>query len=194
MSKVLQQKLQKRLPDEAARAGEIVQLISQAIDETRQLSRGLHPVALDENGLMSALQALATTTQELFGISCTFRCDEPVLVGDASTAVHLYRIAQEALTNAMRHAQAKRILIELRADEDRAILSIDNDGRPFPKRPPKGTGMGLQVMRYRAEGIGGILEIHGGPNGGTRVTCTFDAKRTRGREAKQDAAKDRNQH
>ena len=176
MSKVLQQKLQKRLPDEAARVGEIVQLISQAIDETRQLSRGLHPVALDENGLMSALQALATTTQELFGISCDFRCDEPVLVEDASTAVHLYRIAQEAVTNAMRHAKAQRILIELRADERRAILSIDNDGRRFPKRLPRDKGMGLQIMSYRAEVIGGILEVHGGPTGGTRVTCTFDAK------------------
>ncbi len=193
MSKVLQQKLPD-LPNEAARAGEIVRLISQAIDETRQLSRGLHPVALDENGLMSALQRLVATTHRVFGIFCTFRCDKPVLVGDASTAVHLYRIAQEAVTNAIRHGKATHILIELRADPSRATLLIENDGRGFPKKVPKNKGMGLQVMGYRAEVIGGILEVRRGPDGGTRVTCTFDAKPKRRKGARKDAAKNTSQH
>ncbi len=184
MSKVLEQKLQEQLPDDAARAGEIAQLISQAVDETRQLSRGLHPVALDESGLMSALQSLATTTQKVFGVSCAFKCDEPVLVRDASAAIHLYRIAQEAVTNAIRHGRTKQILIELRAASGRATLSIENDGRGFPKRRPKNRGMGLQVMNYRAEVIGGILDVQRGPQGGTRVSCAFSTRPKRRKKGK----------
>jgi len=194
MSKVLEQRLTPHSPEEAARAGELAQLISRAIDETRQLSRGLHPVALDENGLMAALQSLATTTQSMSGVACTFQCDNPVLVRDTSTAVHLYRIAQEAVSNAIRHGRATQICVSLTADRNRATLSIVNDGRRFPKRLPRNRGIGLQVMGYRAEVIGGILTIQQGPAGGTRVTCDFDARPGRRRGAKNNAAKDAKKH
>lgn len=189
MSKVLQQRLAQHSPEEAARAGEIAQLISEAIDQTRRLSRGLHPVSLTEEGLMSALQALGATTQRVFGIPCTFTCDEPVLIAESSTAVHLYRIAQEAVTNAIRHGRATWIRLELQTDGEHATLSIENDGRPFPKRLPANRGMGLQVMSYRAEVIGGILEVRRGPKGGTRVTCVFQAKRQGREEDNGNAAK-----
>lgn len=193
MGKVLQQRLASQLPEEAERAGELSQLISRAIDETRQLSRGLHPVAMDENGLMMALQSLAGTTQSISGISCSFQCGSPVPVGDASTAVHLYRIAQEAISNAIRHGNARQISIELTANHNRATLSIANDGRSFPKRLPRKRGMGLQVMGYRAEVIGGILNVQRGPTGGTRVTCDFDAQPRRRKEVPKHAAKGREQ-
>jgi PAS domain S-box-containing protein len=176
MSKVLQQRLAAQSPEDAARAGELVKLISRAIEETRQLSRGLHPVALDENGLMAALQSLALATEGLPGVTCSFECDRPVLVGNASMAVHLYRIAQEAVSNAIRHGRAKRIAISLTSNHSRGTLSIVNDGRKFPKRLPRKRGMGLQVMGYRAEVIGGILNVQQGPTGGTQVTCDFDVK------------------
>ncbi len=179
MGKVLQQRLAIQSPEEATRAGELVKLITRAIEETRQLSRGLHPVALDENGLMSALQSLALATEGLPGVSCTFECDQPVLVRNASMAVHLYRIAQEAVSNAIRHGRAKRIAISLISNHNRATLSIVNDGRKFPKRLPRKRGMGLQVMGYRAEVIGGILTVQQGPTGGTQVTCDFDVKAKR---------------
>jgi PAS domain S-box-containing protein len=194
MSKALQQRLASPLPDEAGRAGELTQLISRAIEETRLLSRGLHPVALDENGLMAALQSLAATTETVSGVSCSFQCDTPVLVSDASTAVHLYRIAQEAVSNAIRHGRAKQIRLTLSADHNRAILSILNDGRRFPKRPPRKKGMGLQVMGYRAEVIGGILTVQPGPTGGTQVTCEFNARPRRHRGIKKNAAEDAKQH
>ncbi|MEN6427240.1 MAG: PAS domain-containing protein [Phycisphaerales bacterium] len=194
MSKVLQQRLASRSPEEAARAGELAQLTSRAIEETRQLSRGLHPVALDENGLMAALQSLASTTESMSGISCRFQCDRPVLVSDASTAVHLYRIAQEAVSNALRHGRARQIRLALTADHNRATLSIVNDGRRFPKHPPRKKGIGLQVMGYRAEVIGGILTIQQGPTGGTQVTCEFDARPRKRRGARRNAAKDADQH
>ncbi|MEN6577300.1 MAG: PAS domain-containing protein [Phycisphaerales bacterium] len=193
MSKVLQQRLASRSPEEAARAGELAQLTSRAIEETRQLSRGLHPVALDENGLMTALQSLASTTESMSGISCSFQCDRPVLVSDASTAVHLYRIAQEAVSNALRHGRARQIRLALTADHNRATLSIVNDGRRFPKHPPRKKGIGLQVMGYRAEVIGGILTVQQGQTGGTQVTCEFNARPRKRRGVRRNATKDADQ-
>jgi signal transduction histidine kinase len=176
MTKALEQKLRRQGRIEAADAKEIASLVNQAVEETRQLSHGLHPVALDENGLMSALQSLATTTQNLFRVSCVFRCNRPVLVSDASTAVHLYRIAQEAVTNAVRHGEPRNILIELNGQDGKASLLVTNDGRAFPERPPEHMGMGLQVMRHRAEMIGGVVEVHCGASGGTELRCVFDIK------------------
>jgi PAS domain S-box-containing protein len=176
MTKALEQTLQRQARVEAADAKEIATLVNQAVEETRQLSRGLHPVALDENGLMSALQALAATTQNLFRVSCVFHCDKPVLVPDASTAAHLYRIAQEAVTNAVRHGMPQNILIELSDHNQQATLLVTNDGQDFPENPPEHKGMGLQVMSHRAEMIGGTVEVHCGPSGGTELRCCFSVK------------------
>ncbi len=177
MAKVLEQKLQRQAIAEAADAAQIAHLVNQAINETRQLSHGLHPVALDENGLMSALQTLAATTDSHPGVSCVFRCGQPVLVRDGPTAVHLYRIAQEAISNAIRHGRTSSIHIELTAGPQQATLNIINDGVDFPAALPQNNrGMGLQVMRYRAEMIDGRLDVRRGPEGGTRVTCTFQMK------------------
>ena len=173
ISKVLEQKLARQSLSEAANAKEIAQLVNEAIDQTRQLSRGLHPVSLDENGLMSALQALAATTQNVFGVACSFTCDIPVPVKDPTVATHLYRIAQEAITNAVRHGQTRQIVMQLTANHSHTVLTVENDGRDFPARVPKSRGMGLQVMSYRAEMIGGTLDVRRRPGGGTKVTCTF---------------------
>jgi len=183
ISKVLEQKLARQSLSEAANAKEIAQLVNEAINQTRQLSRGLHPVSLDEDGLMSALQALATTTQNVFRVACTFTCDSPVPVKDPSVATHLYRIAQEAITNAVRHGQTQQIVMRLTANHDQAELTIENDGRDFPAKLPKNRGMGLQIMSYRAEMIGGTLHVRRRSGGGTKVTCTFGIETaTKGQE------------
>jgi PAS domain S-box-containing protein len=182
ISKVLEQKLQRQSLKEAAGAKEIAQLVNEAINQTRQLSRGLHPVSLDEDGLMSALHALAATTQNVFGVGCTFKCNSPVPVKDSSAAIHLYRIAQEAVTNAIRHGGTKQILLELSASHDGASLVIENDGRDFPAKLPKSKGIGLQVMNYRAEMIGGALQVQPRAGGGTKVTCTFNVESTADRK------------
>jgi PAS domain S-box-containing protein len=174
MTKVLEQKLQRQAPGVAADANEIAHLVNEAVSQTRQLSRGLHPVALDEHGLMSALEALATTTQSIFGVACTFRCERPVPVRDPFVATHLYRIAQEAVTNAIRHGDTSGIALELTAQHNRATLTVDNNGRDFPPERPEREGMGLKVMDYRAEMIGGTLDVRRRPEGGTRVTCTLE--------------------
>ncbi len=116
------------------------------------------------------------TTQNLFGVCCAFRCETPVLVRDASMALHLYRIAQEAVTNAVRHGQTQNIHIELTGRPPHATLTITNDGRDFPKTLPESRGIGLQVMSHRAEMIEGTLKAQRGPTGGTQVVCTFAVK------------------
>ena len=193
MTKVLERKLERQALAEASDAKEIRTLVNQAVDETRQLSRGLHPVALDENGLMSALQSLAATTHSLFRVSCIFRCDRPVPVREASAAVHLYRIAQEAVTNAVRHAKPRNILIELDNQDHRGTLVITNDGKDFPERLAAHGGMGLQVMSHRAEMIDGVLNVQRGPSGGTRVVCTFNIRSEVNEGEMEHGRKDTNQ-
>ncbi len=103
MSKVLEQKLADQSPREAADAAKIVKLVNEAIHKARELSRGLLPVVSDAGGLMSALEQLAAEVEDLFGISCRFECDQPVLIHDNDAAMHLYHIAQEAVNNAIKH-------------------------------------------------------------------------------------------
>ncbi len=184
ISKVLEQNLHRQSLKEAASAKEIAQLVNEAIKQTRQLSRGLHPVSLEDDGLMSALQTLAATTQNVFGVTCAFTCSSPVPVKDPSAAMHLYRIAQEAVTNAIRHGDTKRISLELSASHAGASLVVENDGRDFPVKLPKSKGIGLQVMSYRAEMIGGTLDVQPRAGGGTRVTCTFNMESPADRKEK----------
>ena len=173
MSKVQEQKLaEKGLPD-AVDASKIVKLVNEAINKTRELSRGLLPVVSESRGLMSALQQWASEVHDLFGISCTFLCIEPVLVHDDAMATHLYHIAQEAVNNAIKHAKAAHIVIALGASSGRAALAISDDGSGIRKTSMGSGGMGLSIMNYRARMIGGTLEVRPGKPRGTVVTCNF---------------------
>jgi len=173
MIKALEQRLKAKSPQESARAQEIGRLLNQAAEQTRRLAKGLHPVSLDTAGLMSALQELAVNTQQLFGVHCTFDCDEPVPINDAAVAVHLYRIAQEAVTNAIKHGRAENIAMSLIPKRNMPILTVKSDGLDFPEAPVKNKGMGLQIMSYRAEMIGAALDVRRATKGGTIVTCAF---------------------
>ncbi|MBW7991256.1 MAG: PAS domain S-box protein [Planctomycetes bacterium] len=177
LTKVLEQKLTDKLPDEAADAAEIKKLVNQAMDQMRRLARGLHPVDLDADSLTSALQELAATTENLFGIRCTFKYDKPIQIDDTEVATHLYRITQEAITNAIKHGKTKNIHIELGQNRDKSVLKVENDGLDFPEEfEAIGTGMGLQIMDHRADIIGASLDIHKAAEGGTIVTCSFSNK------------------
>ncbi len=170
MSQVLEQKLARRSKDAAARAGDIAKNVREAIRHTRLLARGLSPVTLESEGLMSALQELALNTQKIFGVTCRFDCDPPVLVRDYPTATHLFRLAQEAVSNAIKHGKAKRILIRLKDEGGRITLSIVDSGLGFPVKIPKSKGMGLRIMQSRAGMIGGTLAIERNAVGGASVT------------------------
>jgi PAS domain S-box-containing protein len=173
MSKVLERKLAESSAPESADADKILKLVNEAIDKTRELARGLRPVVSDAEGLMSALQQIATEVEDLFGICCRFECHEPVLISDVSAATHLYHIAQEAVNNAIKHGNARDVLITLSRMDGSGALTIRDDGVGFSAAPANGAGMGLHIMRYRASMIGGVLQVERDDGGGTRVSCLF---------------------
>ena len=173
MAKVQEQKLAERRIPEAVDAAKIVELVNDAILKTRELARGLLPVVSDAQGLMAALQLYASEIEDVFGIVCRFRCEEPVLLHDAPMATHLYHIAQEAVNNAIKHGCAKNIVIRLFAGEREGTLIIRDDGVGI-ERPMGGhTGVGLHIMNYRAGMFGGNLEVRRELPRGTAVTCRF---------------------
>jgi PAS domain S-box-containing protein len=176
MAKVHETRLAEKGSPEATEAAKIVQLVNQAIHKTRELARGLHPVLSDSQGLMSALQLWAAETENLFGVSCRFQCDSPVLIYDDSAAAHLYHIAQEAVNNAIKHGEPRRILIRLTAEQGRGRLVIKDDGSGITEGAVHSRGMGLHIMKYRSGMIGGALEIRADAPRGTIVICTFPVK------------------
>lgn len=173
LSKTLEQKLVDRSGPEAAAAGQIVALVNQAIHQTRELAHGLVPVLSDSLGLVSALEHWAGEVEKLFQITCRLECDNPVLIHDDAAANHLYRIAQEAIHNAIKHGKATEIEIGLGEMNGRGMLSIRDDGSGIILAEANQQGMGFRIMRYRAGMIGGELQITRCGDRGTLVTCMF---------------------
>jgi signal transduction histidine kinase len=147
--------------------------VNEAINKTRELSRGLLPVVSDAHGLMSALTRCAEEMQDLFRITCRFECGAPVLVYDVSVATHLYHIAREAVNNAIKHGHPSHIVIGLSAENGEGTLSVQDDGEGISEIPANHAGMGLNIMNYRANMVGGSLDIRKNFTGGTSVVCIF---------------------
>jgi len=173
MSKVLERKLAADGVPEAAEVEKIVRLVNQAIHKTRELARGLLPVVSDADGLMSALKRWTGEVEDLFRITCRFECPEPVLIGDVNVATHLYHIAQEAVNNAIKHGHATELVVSLRRLKGVATLEIEDNGAGVPDVPRAHTGLGLHIMNYRANMIGGSLELRRGLHSGAVVSCRF---------------------
>jgi signal transduction histidine kinase len=157
---------------EIAKIGE---LIREGARQARMLSRGLSPVSLEADGLMSALRELSENAADLFNNNCRFECPKPVSLEDNLVATHLYRIAQEAVSNAARHGRAKTIVVALSSAANETRLSITDDGCGFPAPVDRSGGMGLRIMQYRAEMIGAELTI-AEKGGGTSVACVLKKK------------------
>lgn len=175
-SKSLQNKIIARQGAEAESAGQIADLVLQAISQARSLARGLQPVEPKPDGLMSALKELSLSVQDLFKVVCRFECPEPIQLNDPAAATHLYRIAQEACNNAIKHGRAQSITIEFARKGGRLVLSVLDNGSGFTQSPQASKGMGMQIMRYRAAMIGASISIQPGPSGGTIVVCEFNEK------------------
>lgn len=172
MSQVLAQKLAPKSKADAAKVGEIAGHVRDAISHTRSLARGLSPVTLESEGLISALHELATNTEKFFQVQCRCSFDEPVVVQDKAAATHLFRIAQEAVSNAIKHGKAKRLAISLQNSRNRIVLKVSDNGCGFPKHAPKNRGMGLRIMQSRASMIGGAIAVEANAGGGVDVTCS----------------------
>lgn len=174
MVEVLKKKLRRKSSvEEMPFATRIGACVNQVARQTRNLAKGLHPIDLDGDGLVPALEELAVNTEQIFDVSCTLEAEAAISTNDASVIVNLYRIAQEAITNAVKHGKAKNVRIRLTSRNGSSELSVENDGLAFPDRQVHGGGLGLRIMRYRAETILGSLNIRKGAHGGTLVTCVF---------------------
>jgi len=173
MSQVLEQKLGTRSRAAAGRVGEIAQHVRNAIAQTRSLARGLSPVTLESEGLVSALQELAANTERMFGVFCRVECEHPVRVSNLATATHLYRITQEAVSNAIKHGKAKVITIQMKLLGDELGLEVSDNGTGLMADSRPGEGMGRGIMHYRAGIIGGTIRIGNHANRpGVQVTCS----------------------
>jgi len=176
MGKALEQKLTKKAPEEAREMATLLSYINQAVARTQSLARGMFPVELEAAGLMSALRELSIFTDGLFKINCMFLCDSPVFINDNEIAIHLYRIAQEAIRNAIKHGPARHITVELSSSDGSIALRVKDDGKGFKEVPLTPGGLGLNIMRYRAASIGAVFDIRTGEGGGTIVTCVLPVK------------------
>ena len=171
-SQLLYQKLADKSQPESDEAARLVDLTEEAIELTRTLARSLQPLAIPAEGLADNFQELAATASERFKVACHFHCPHPVKSADPTINSHLYRIAQEAVANAVKHGKSKQISICLEPDNNSLMLTITDDGVGLPANPYTGTGLGLRLMAYRATIIGGTFNIERQPPLGTRVTCT----------------------
>jgi PAS domain S-box-containing protein len=173
LSQNLTRQLEQRDLPEAEDAAEITDLLREADQYARDLARGLTPVDLEASGLVAALQRLVANAERLFDIECVFDEVGSALVHDGTTATHMYRIAQEAVSNAVRHGQADRIKIRLASGVEQIRLRIQDDGVGFSETERNGAGMGVHIMNYRARIVGGTLDITSGSDKGTTVTFTL---------------------
>lgn len=160
-------------PDVQREIAKIGGLIREGARQARMLSRGLSPVSLEADGLMSALKELTENASKLFNKSCQFECPRPVSIQSNVVATHLYRIAQEAISNAARHGRANKIVVALSRTDKETTLRITDDGTGLPPTTARSDGMGLRIMKYRAEMIGASLTIGAAKNGGTSLVCTL---------------------
>ena len=180
MSRALENKLAALSLPEAADAAEIGHLVLQVLSQTRNLARGVFPVELESSGLVQALMELAGTVEKLFKISCCFEGDGSIVLHDRHLANHLFRLAQEAINNSVKHGKAKMVVVGLKRDGEKIVLSIADDGVGFGAEEPKVSGLGLRIMYYRAQYIGAALEIQSRACGtpGAVITCTFSNSTT----------------
>jgi len=162
---------EQRLDKLAANANEIEKLLSESVKQARDLSHGLVPVQLNEAGLPAALQELAAATSRLLPVECTFESAGQNGASQNGKATHLYRIAQEAIHNATKHGKARKIDIRLSTNASATSLSIADDGIGFPRNGNETNGVGVSIMRYRANIMDGEFAIEAGVNGGTIVSC-----------------------
>jgi signal transduction histidine kinase len=154
-----------------AYARRLVRLIENGIQQTRAIAKGMYPIDMSDGSLMRALEDFTTDTSDLFGIKCNFACETPILVEAPSTANHLYRIAQEAVNNAVRHGKATKIEISLEESDHGIRLSIADNGAGLQTKTPVQKGLGLRTMADRAKSMGGELFFRPSLMGGLEVVC-----------------------
>jgi PAS domain S-box-containing protein len=167
---LLERKLARRTVVSPSEAGAIEEQLNEAIQQAHSLAQGLSPVKVMARGLMSALEELAASVENAFEVRCVCHFPEPLAVPDHAVANHLYRIAQEAIQNAVKHGKAR---VKLKQVGGGIELGVENDGVGFPRKAGRPGGMGLGNMKARAGILGATLDIR---RGGTMLTCRLEGK------------------
>ena len=168
----------RHLHEAAGKVERVVGMIEASIELTRNLARGLSPATIETEGLAGALIELASNTTEQLSVLCEFHGDSLMPYLDSAAAMHLYRIAQEAISNAVRHGSARRVDITCEPqDAERLTLTIQDNGSGLPPADRRREGLGLRIMAHRAKIIDAELEVSASPAGGTTVRCVFNAAR-----------------
>lgn len=168
---VLSGKLAKDSLPQTKDADQATQLVEDAIDLTRKLAKGLFPLELEGEGLAGALVELCRSTADRYRIKCEFKNDSQTPRIGSNTATHLYRIAQEAVANAIKHGHVSEIAVRLSLENGYLKLSIADDGIGLPEILPEERGLGLRIMASRAGMIGGSFSAINTPDSGAAVTC-----------------------
>jgi len=174
MMGALKLKMDRAAEPAAGEAQKIEQLLQQSVEQIRNLAKGFYPVELERHGLFSALKEMAHTTEQTFRVRCAVHVeDSDGIEPRGPTAIQLFRIAQEAVHNAAKHAQARKITIRFKRDGDGVSLIVRDDGVGLPSNAGEIKGMGLRIMDHRARMIGAQFDLRADPHGGTIVTCSF---------------------
>jgi PAS domain S-box-containing protein len=170
----LENRAEREAPALSPSIEEVALLVNDAIFTTRALARGLSPVTFDRGGLALALEELARRLSATFHIDVRCEADDSLDRGlESVNALHLYRIAQEAVTNAAQHGHSDKVQIELRCDGDRGLLRVEDNGNGFNPATQQSKGLGLRIMHYRAQMMAGSLRIESTRALGTVVSCWF---------------------
>jgi PAS domain S-box-containing protein len=164
----------------AASAAKIAELVDQTVNQAHDLARGIDPVPMRPDGLVCALRDLVETVCRSHPMQCSFQCEKPIFVGDYDVATHLYRIAQEAMTNAIKHSKGSQVTVRLERRRTSLVLTISDDGIGLSSGRAANHGRGLNIIEHRARLIGAALNVETAPAGGTTVQCVFAAKELNG--------------
>jgi PAS domain S-box-containing protein len=181
MSRSVAMRLKNHRVIEVADIEKIAQLVNDAATDTRNLSRALHRLDVDAAGLIEALQDLVD--REIWRTPCRLEVKPSFRIDDDAAAAHLYRIAREAVINANKHAQAREITVRLQRSRGEMVLQVIDDGVGLSDERKLKQGLGLHIMNYRAQLVGGRVEIDSRQSGGTRVSCYLPVHAPRPKKA-----------
>lgn len=172
-AKSLTQKMEKENRLDIVELKKITDLLREAINQARNTARGLYPGEMEGTSLMHSLQELTSNTQSRSGVSCLFHCPEPILIDDKDVATHLYRIAQEGISNAVEHGKAQAIEVSFTRNDGNINLTLKDDGAGFTYDPQSPKGIGLKIMKYRARMMGGTFKVEPNLPRGVMLTCSL---------------------
>jgi PAS domain S-box-containing protein len=188
MMSAMQDKLREASAPEVVDAEKMERRLRESVEQVRNLAKGFYPIELERHGLLSALKEVAQNTEQSFGVRCVLQSDgSSYKAQKGPAAIQLFRIAQEAIHNAVKHAKAKSIVIRLARVNSSITVTVKDDGIGLPQDLNQATGMGLRIMQHRANMLGGKVDFRNGDTGGAIISCSIPAELTAVRQTQVEA-------